>query len=83
MLDALERIDLFRTQAADSHRRVENIGGDLDSAISLLDLRQSREAVDAVGTRELCIFLLRLPQRILVLVCVVPGYWSGNGEKER
>ncbi|CAM9386727.1 unnamed protein product, partial [Scytosiphon promiscuus] len=50
VLDALERIELFRSQAADSHRRVENIGGDLDSAISLLDLRQSREAVDAEDT---------------------------------
>lgn len=51
MLDALERVSLFRAQAADFHRRVEDIGGDLDSAISLLDLRQSRDAmaVDGVG----------------------------------
>lgn len=50
MLSALERVMLFRAQAADSHRRVEDIGGDLDSAISLLDLRQSREAVGGAGT---------------------------------
>lgn len=43
VLSALERVTLFRTQAADSHRRVEEIGDDLDSALSLLDLRQSRE----------------------------------------
>lgn len=49
MLDALERVTLFRAQAADSHRRVEDIGGDLDSAISLLDLRQSREALALSG----------------------------------
>lgn len=47
VLDTLDRVALFRAQAADSHRRVENIGGDLDSAISLLDLGQSRRALQA------------------------------------
>lgn len=51
LLDALDRVTQFRAQAADSNRRVEDIGSDLDSAISLLDLRQSREGLlDAVGT---------------------------------
>lgn len=51
LLDALDRVTEFRAQAADSNRRVEDIGSDLDSAISLLDLRQSREGLlDAVGT---------------------------------
>lgn len=50
VLNALERLALFRAQAADSHRRVEDIGDDLDSAISLLDLRQSREEA-VVGER--------------------------------
>ena len=49
VLNALERVTLFRSQAADSHRRVEDIGDDLDSAISLLDLQQSREGVDGEG----------------------------------
>lgn len=50
LLDALDRVTQFRAQAADSNRRVEDIGSDLDSAISLLDLRQSREGLlDAVG----------------------------------
>ncbi|CAM9653831.1 unnamed protein product, partial [Ectocarpus sp. 13 AM-2016] len=45
VLDALERVALFRAQAADSNRRLEDIGSDLDSAISLLDLQQQcREA---------------------------------------
>ncbi len=54
VLNALERVTLFRAQAADSYRRVDDIGGDLDSAISLLDLRrQSREAVDGKGSSHL------------------------------
>ncbi|CAB1100685.1 unnamed protein product [Ectocarpus sp. CCAP 1310/34] len=42
VLDALERVTLFRAQAADSNRRLEDIGSDLDSAISLLDLQQQQ-----------------------------------------
>lgn len=50
VLNALERVTLFRAQAADSHRRVEDIGDDLDSALSLLDFGQSRqEAVVGEG----------------------------------
>lgn len=53
LLDALDKVTQFRAQAADSNRRVEDIGSDLDSAISLLDLRQSREGLlDAVGTSQ-------------------------------
>lgn len=45
VLDALDRVALFRSQAEQqAHRgRVEEIGDDLDSALSLLDLRQSRQ----------------------------------------
>lgn len=45
VLDALDRVALFRSQAGKkAHRgRVEEIGDDLDSALSLLDLRQSRQ----------------------------------------
>lgn len=51
VLNTLDRVALFRAQAADSHRRVEDIGGDLDSAISLLDLgqQQSRHALKTPG----------------------------------
>lgn len=52
VLDTLDRVALFRAQAADSHRRVEDIGGDLDSAISLLDLGQSRRALKAAHALE-------------------------------
>lgn len=66
LLDALDRVTQFRAQAADSNRRVEDIGNDLDSAISLLDLRQSREGLlDAVGTSAttsdlICLFFCPL-----------------------
>lgn len=53
VLDALERVTLFRAQAADSNRRLEDIGSDLDSAISLLDLQQQcREAEHLDGKQE-------------------------------
>lgn len=42
VLDVLNRVAVFQAQSIDSHRRVDEIGGDLDSAISLLDFRQSR-----------------------------------------
>lgn len=51
VLDALDRVSLFHAEAADSHRRVDDIEGDLDSAISLLDLRQSREGLAGAGER--------------------------------
>lgn len=66
LLDALDRVTEFRAQAADSNRRVDDIGSDLDSAISLLDLRQSREGLsDAVGTSAttsdlICLFFCPL-----------------------
>lgn len=85
VLDALERIDLFRTQATDSHRPVEkNIGVDLDIATSLLDLRQSREAVDSVGTRAfLSIVGLSFTYNGFCVLCVFSRQLDSGGERER
>lgn len=51
VLDALDRITLFRAQAKQTNRRVEEIGDDLNSALSLLDLGQSRH-LKAVGESD-------------------------------
>lgn len=46
MINALDRVALFRTQASDSYRRVDDIARDLDAAISLLDLQRQSPAQD-------------------------------------
>lgn len=87
VLNALERVTLFRAQAADSHRRVDDIGGDLDSAISLLDLRQqSREAVDGTSSSRLLwdhVLLLLLLLMLLVVESTGPFSPRLIGDTER
>lgn len=51
MIDTLNSVALFRAQAKLANRRVEELGSDLDSALSLLDVRQSR-GPQTVGTSK-------------------------------
>ncbi|CAN0074331.1 unnamed protein product, partial [Ascophyllum nodosum] len=49
MIDALDRVSLFRAQALNSHRRLDDIGSDLDGAISLLDLQLQQSPDNEAG----------------------------------
>lgn len=39
----LDRVALFRAQAKQSNRHLEDLGNDLSSALALLDARQARD----------------------------------------
>lgn len=72
VLDALDRVALFRTQAR--RGRIEEIGEDLDSALSLLKLqsqssRQQQATCKTAGTITGGEILYRIFRRCVNTVC--------------
>lgn len=51
VIETLDKIALFRAQANQTTRRVDDLGSHLDSALALLDFRRSRD-LQASGTTQ-------------------------------